>query len=844
MEKLKIISNPYIKKIKFQYWDAYKNEWLDIQEENSKLLSNEIATGFFPFKVKKIVDEIIHEYISGEGKVKILFEGTEEEFDEIEALCSDEYYKEKVILESTNNYLENARDILPDIKNLFKDIRNLVYESVSDKSQVDVEFNRLTEASDDIVPICVLGNYSCGKSTFINALIGNEILPTGADPVTAKIYKIERAQHSDRATVKFKMDDNQIVLTFLENKHRIEGHFTDDTLREDLEDEMFDNDKNSLDIRVNSVLEIINDYDEDDGVKISDLINVSIPFKSGLWGETQNNFVIFDTPGSNSASNAMHLTVLKKALSELSNGIIIFISKYDNLDSMDSEDLYNEINSLKELDSRFTMIVVNQADSADIPKNHERKVLKQVVPRKLHAENILFVSSIMGLGSKNNNEFINEHCAEIFDEKQVKYSDPSSKYYKQLYNYNIMPEQIKKKSLERSSKHKDKVYANSGLYCIEDEIQIFASKYSSYNKCQQSLLFLGKIIDITSNQILKSKEEREKSKKFREESLENDKRNLINRLENKVIDSENSYLEIYPDEMLETVSEVTSHTSKEDLKLLEKKFIDEQEKVLEYDERSKELTDSVDNLKDNLVDNVKKAFKTWDMESFKAIKDTFADNAGSVWDSLGDKYSTKKEVYKAAANLLLEDVKEDFNSKFEIAKETIDNSSKNYWKTKESNIKEELSILIADSEEISEEKKKELSEIIITYGELDFENHVDDVFVKKIFEQKFAIDYILFGESDRLNITKLRDTFNIKMTELVNGLYDEIRNSHITSFKLWLSNLKEKLVNNIIDYSPLLHRQQLIIEEETRKILDLESKQHRLNQYQKEIQKMMDWKIK
>lgn len=844
MDKIKIISNPYIKQIKFQCWDAYRNEWLDVQEENSKLLSNEIVTGFFPFKVKKIVDEIIQEYSSGDGKVTIMFEGTEEEFDEIEALCLDQYYKEKVNLESTDKYLENARDILPDIKDLFKDIRNLVYESVSDKSLVDVEFNRLTEASNDIVPICVLGNYSCGKSTFINALIGNEILPTGADPVTAKIYKIERSQYSDRATVKFMINDSPIVLTFLENKHRIEGKFVDESLRDDLEDEMFDNEKNSLDVRVNSVLEIINDYDEDDGVVISDLINISIPFKSGLWGETQNNFVIFDTPGSNSASNAMHLTVLKKALSELSNGIIIFISKYDNLDSMDSEDLYNEINNMKELDSRFTMIVINHADSADIPKKHERKVLKQVIPRKLHAENILFVSSIMGLGSKNNNEFINEHCAEVFDEKYVKYSDPTSKYYKQLYKYNIMPEQIKKKTIERSSKYKDKVYANSGLYCVEDEIQIFASKYSSYNKCQQSLLFLGKIIDITSNQILISKEEREKNKKLREESLENDKRKLINRIENKVVDSEFSYIETYPGEMLGTVKEVTYHVSKEELKKKEQKFIDEQAKVLAYDVKSKDLNDSVDNLKENFVGSVKKAFKTWDVESFLAIKDTFSDDAKTVLDSIGNKFSTKKEVNKAAATLLLEEIKEDFNSQFESAKVTVDKTSKNYWKTKESNIKDELSILIADSEEISAEKKNELSEIIIKYGNLDFDNHIDDVFVKKVFEQKFAIDYFWFWDAERLNITKICDTYNSKMTEFVNTLYEEMKNSHIASFKLWLSNLKEKLIDNIIDYSPTLHRQQMIIKDETRKILDLESKQHRLNQYKIEIQRMMDWKIK
>ena len=45
--------------------------------------------------------------------------------------------------------------------------------------------------SEGVIPICVFGNYSAGKSTFINALIGREVLPSGGDPVTAKIYKIK-----------------------------------------------------------------------------------------------------------------------------------------------------------------------------------------------------------------------------------------------------------------------------------------------------------------------------------------------------------------------------------------------------------------------------------------------------------------------------------------------------------------------------------------------------------------------------------------------------------------------------------------------------------------------------
>lgn len=88
---------------------------------------------------------------------------------------------------------------------------------------------------------------------------------------------------------------------------------------------------------------------------VSDLIEITVPFHKGIWTHTENKFVIFDTPGSNSASNLNHFEVLKKDMAGLTNGLPIFVT---------SNGLY-------------------------------------------------FVSSIMGLGFKNDGDFIDDHSAEI-----------------------------------------------------------------------------------------------------------------------------------------------------------------------------------------------------------------------------------------------------------------------------------------------------------------------------------------------------------------------------------------------------------------------------------------------
>lgn len=57
MNKVKIISNPYEKKVLFERWNNQLNSWVTIDQEsnsNSKLISNDFQTGFFRLKYMKL----------------------------------------------------------------------------------------------------------------------------------------------------------------------------------------------------------------------------------------------------------------------------------------------------------------------------------------------------------------------------------------------------------------------------------------------------------------------------------------------------------------------------------------------------------------------------------------------------------------------------------------------------------------------------------------------------------------------------------------------------------------------------------------------------------------------
>ena len=508
MATIKIKSNPYEKEIKYFSYQKQSGEWKEIQESNpnSKLREDESEKSFLPFRIKEIVDTLLEEYYVDSEKVNIVFEGTQEEYEVLEKVCMMPEMTDKISLTKANVILENAKLILSDTKEIFKTVQPIIEEIMHNDSEVEKDLNKVSDALDDIIPICVFGNYSAGKSTFINSLIGHEILPSGGDPVTAKIYKIELSDSDELARIRFKHWDDEIELIFEGKIFRIRKGKSEDEMLCELARIMEDNDEDDMFRLINRALEFINGYEKIDldSIEISDLIQVEVPFaKEGVLGRSRNKFVIFDTPGSNSNSNTDHSKVLADALQGFSNGIPVWVSQYETIDSNDNAKLCDDVLNIKALDNRFTMIVLNKADTSDLPeKGFSEKQIRNIreynAVEKMYASGIYFVSSIMGLGAKNNGRLADKYYRKTYRSQQEMFSDPEDLDYITLYTYNLMPEQIKNEMVKYSKictqSKTDLIYANSGLFCIEQEMEDFASKYSAYNKCQMRTYGEGFII--------------------------------------------------------------------------------------------------------------------------------------------------------------------------------------------------------------------------------------------------------------------------------------------------------------------------------------------------------------
>lgn len=854
MAKIKIVSNPYNQEIRYYKWSENNSEYVEIDYDNngnSKLLSDELVRGFFPFYVKTIVDEIISEYQVGAEKVVIEFEGTDDEFLELASVCAEEDCVDKVEIKRTDRRLANARDILPEITKIFSEFLSPLITKSIDEAKIEAELRKFTDASKDTVPICVLGNYSAGKSTFINALIGSEVLPSGDEPITAKIYQIKRSPSMDRAVIELEYETEKFKILFKENETEIIFTGGDKPLYMMVKEQLDKINDRKITVRVNKALEIINNFDKNDEPDtISNLITIQVPFTGGLWNQGNRDFVIFDTPGSNSASNDKHLHVLKEQMRNLSNGLPIFVSEYDALDSTDNERLYNVIREVKELDSRFTMIIVNKADAARIPKSgfspeEIDQILGMAVPKNLYSEGIYFVSSIVGLGAKNEADFIDDHCAEIFEGEERKYSDSSSRFYKMLYKNNIMPQQLRRKADERATEYADRcgdlVYVNSGLFSVEDEIMTFAEKYSHYNKCKQAYLFLDRVIGHTSDEIEKTKAEREQQKREVTDAFEQDKKELIERISSRAGELEEGGITEYPGYMESYVREAEVVYSKEQLEAVEAEFIKKQKEEKNFEDHQVDVLRAKVKFSSNLRENIGKVLKEKSLDAIKELSSDFVEDLGIVSKHNESLRDTKHDVDRTASDELFDKIKIDFTSHITAAQEKLEEESSVYWKQKATDIRNELVTIVAGASALSEDKKAELTELILSYEDINLENIAENAFVRDDFERGIWIGKIKIVSSDRLNISKLVAKYNAKTVEIISNIRKEISETHERILRTWAEALLARIIENVVEFNAELHQQANNIKEVTNKIADLEKRQFDLARYTEQIKSMMDW---
>ncbi len=851
MTKIKIKSNPYTKEISYQTLDVTTGDWLSVKQSDkrSRLTETDSERAFLPFKIKEILSIIVKEYYVGREKVQLLFEGTQDEYVEIASVCESDEFKEKVDLMRSNTILKNARFIKEKIKETFETVNPVIKHIMQDDEDVKKRINKVSKALDDVIPLCVFGNYSAGKSTFINALTGVEILPSGSDPVTAKIYEIKKSKHPDQAEITFEFHNERIKLS-IEGKELIvsEGNPGLEIVKS-IKEEIANDGTYELYAMVRIAIEILNNYEKRDRevTEISNVISLSVPFSpNGVIGTSQNNFVIFDTPGSNSNSNEDHSKVLDEAMDGFSNGIPLWITQYDAHDTKDNAELCDKVLAIKSLDKRFTMIIFNKADDADLPEDgftekQVNEILEYLAIEKMYANGIFFVSSIIGLGGKNNGEFVDRFYGKKFRTQSLTFSDPEDIDYLSLYKYNIMPSQVKQNALEYSQKNENLIYSNSGLYCVEREIETFASKHSAYNKCQMALSFLSNVIGKTNVRIEEKKKTRKEIRDHFEQQLDAEAQLLKQEIDKSAKTMEEENEAASKSIVAEYVNQVLQYPMDEDeLATVDTNIRKEIFEHYDYESTERELQEAKNKRWEHWQDNVQGLFKQNILDTAKTLVNDVASDVKNVQESKSKKNEKQKSLDRLASSETIHYVIESYKNNIDDAQKKLSTFLDEYWREKERDFKNQLILKVTKSDTLTDSQREEIASKIQNYDINNFKEQANLVFVRERF-LKGTLLGIHIIDDEKLNTSRLARIYNDKIKASVKEMSQMMNDDCFTQFKNWERKILDEINAGLTEFNPGLKELVNKIRIETESLTELEQNQTLIRYSLETMKSLMKW---
>lgn len=621
---VRIICNPYTNKIEYRLLDPSNEEWNPLSSGSE--LNNEKFTDTVLQKVAyEVIKKLNMHYTRGTTELKIIFEGTAENYRYLEEIINTYFSTARITLQKGERYLLSADEVKNRIDEIFKRLN----DDFNDCSNEDVKklIQKYIDTVCPTVPICVMGLYSSGKSAFINALLGFELLPSNSDPNTAKVYKIALG---DKNEIRFKLnkDNNgqkEITLMFDGSVYRIDPSENSELFTELDRVKEYD----TVEKRMYNAVKIINDYAPGENEpSIDDFIEITVNKNAvgfGMLYSDMYNFVIYDTPGSNSAKNIKHLEVLREAIKEQTNGLPILVTTPDTLDAKDNKVIIDKIfgECADALDKSNLMVIINKADdkSDDTLRKKKETVPNQAI-YKLDPAGFYFISSPVGLGCKKilsgnltadgkNPNFIDKDYKHTFKTNICVFKDEEDEDLKKLYEYNIVPRKQYDDYNYLQMEEKYFAYQNSGIHAIESAIVDFAEKYALYNKCKNASDYLSSAIELLGESIAAEEEKKGTLSQELKSKMDDKLKVVLKELEEVCNNAKKELLEAYVKSQDEYVSESLRKVNKGLGEKLDniRKSCWKKETRLTFETRQEATARKISNLLKNEVDTYYEGIK-------------------------------------------------------------------------------------------------------------------------------------------------------------------------------------------------------------------------------------------
>lgn len=290
--------------------------------------------------------------------------------------------------------------------------------------------------NDEIIPVCVMATMSSGKSTFLNAILGDEVLPEKNEACTARALAVLNCPGYKDTKAFIRKSDGK---------------------------------KYSVDIFYpNTVSKINADETVSDVLIVKDFQSIS---------NTRRSVVLLDTPGVNNSGDIRHAERTKEVLDQLNQGVIIYILNATQLATNDDELLLQMVIDHVKKTNVSILFVLNKIDMLDEDKESIRDTINNAVAYiKDHGLEKFEIFPLSALSAKIfkmklNGKSLTKAETRHLNQSYIEYKDDSKSMlrYAQSYNrfqqdYIIDNETVSEYSLRRAVE-------NTGIVEIERAIE-------------------------------------------------------------------------------------------------------------------------------------------------------------------------------------------------------------------------------------------------------------------------------------------------------------------------------------------------------------------------------------
>ncbi len=435
MKKVKIKYNPYIVETEITV-DGQKPKANSALNVGKKRLQE---------WVEKLPQILLDEY--RDSNVTIEFTGSVSDYEDIESVFN--IYKDKISATCNFHKTADITDVERTIDKIFEDIKKGPVAELKDKKIIQA----FEKAKDSKFEINVVATMSSGKSTLINALLGQQLMPAANEATTATIVKIIDTDQNNFSAVAF--DKSGQIIKKLDNVT--------------LEDMQVLN----ADIKVSTVE-----------------IKGKIPCVSSVGMK----LVLVDTPGPNNSRDKSHEEMTYKMIADSDKSLVLYVMNGQQLGINDEKIFLDYVcqsmkDGGKKARERF-IFAVNKMDAfSPDPQDDGPECITKALDnvkagledRKIYNPNIFPVCSLPALQKRAEMKGTRARALRDFVEMCEEYD---VMHYENYYEYNNLPQTIRNRieNFKVQMGEDDAIEIHTGIVSIEQAIAQYINKYARTTK--------------------------------------------------------------------------------------------------------------------------------------------------------------------------------------------------------------------------------------------------------------------------------------------------------------------------------------------------------------------------